>query len=112
MTETDRHKKLKIAVDVMSAVSVIYALIILFPWCYYDPNFHSHGIPGMPWPIEVKLFFIDAIPLGFGVIWLTYRYGEALAKKCPFVRTTRFRLLVMMLSLAYGTIVGILLNAK
>jgi hypothetical protein len=112
MTDKAEHRQLKTAADVLAAIAIIYALIILFPWCYYDPHFHSHVPPGTQWPIEVKLFFLDAIPVVFGVIWLTYRYGEALAKKWPFVRTLRFRLLVMTCALLYGAFISILLNGK
>jgi len=53
---------------------------------------------------------VTAIPMGFGVMWLTYRHG--LGKKWPFVRTPAFRFLLMALAVAAGTYIGILLDAK
>src|SRR5580698_4438899 len=107
--DTDRHKKLKIVVDVISAVAVI-VLISILPWCVYDPNFHSHGSPGAKSPIQIKVLMADVIPSVFGIPWLTYRHG--LGKKWPFVRTPAFRLLVMAVAAATGTYIGVLLNAK
>jgi hypothetical protein len=112
MTIKAECNKLKIVIDVMSVISIIYALLILPVWCFYDSHFHSHGQPGSPLPIQLKRFFMD-MPLFFlGSLWLIFRHGLATARKYPVVLTLRFRLLVMTCALLYGTFISILLNGK
>jgi hypothetical protein len=112
MTESDPNKALKTMVDTFSAMSIIYALIVLPWWCYFDPAFHNHIPQGEKWPIQVKIFFVDAIPFAFGIIWLAFRYAKTIVGKWPFVRTTQFRVLSMAVGLAYGIFYNILLHAK
>jgi hypothetical protein len=111
MTDKAEHKRLKAAVDVLSAIAII-TLFIVPIWCIYDPNFHAHGVPGGKPPIQLKILLLDGIPVVFGVIWLSWRYGEVHARKWPFVRTSRFRLLVMAAALVFGTFVSVLLEGK
>jgi hypothetical protein len=98
--------------DIAAAISIAYVLIIMPVWCIYDPAFHSHVAPGTKLPIQLKILLLDGIPTVLGVTWLSYRHGEALASKWPFVRTHRFRLIVMAIAVIVGTIISIKLEAK
>jgi hypothetical protein len=77
--------------DIASLASIAFALIVTPLWCHNDPTWTNHGPPGEPMPIQLKLFVANAIPFIAGGIWLTVRYGEAVAARWPFFRTAKFR---------------------
>jgi hypothetical protein len=110
MTDKTEHRHLKITVDVLSIIAVV-SLISVPVWCVYDPDFHSHGVPGAL-PIQLKVLMLDGIPFVFGSVWLIFRYGIAASRKYPFILTLRFRLLLWAAAIVVGTYLSVLLAAK
>lgn len=100
------------AADVVSIIAIVCAFIVLPLWWHYDPTVSNHQPPGSPWPLQFKIFLTDAIPLLIGIIWLTYRYGEALNRKFPFVLTMRFRVLLPIAGFCFVIIMQILWGVK
>jgi hypothetical protein len=111
MTAKTEHRQLKRVADILSAVFISYMIILPF-WCHYDPTFSRHVPPGGNWPIQAKIFFMDAIPFGCGIVWLTYRYGNTLARNYPFIRTTWFRVLFILSGPAIVIIMQIIWGVK
>jgi hypothetical protein len=81
----------RVIADIASAVVLIFMFVVTPLWCHYDPAWTNHGPPGAPIPIQLVLFAAAIIPGIAGVVWLTYRYGERLNKKWPFILTPAFR---------------------
>jgi hypothetical protein len=90
-SKTGKNNAWQTLADILSAGSIVFTFVVMPLWCHYDPNYHNHGLAGAPVPIQFKLFVANVIPLIAAIMWLTVRYGEAVAARWPFVRTAKFR---------------------
>lgn len=108
MMEKSKYAKLKIAIDILSCIFIGCWAIIPF-WWHYDPTIDNHS---GPMPLQMKIFLADGFPFAFAIIWLTNRYGVALALKYPFVITMQFRILLPLAAFAIVIIMHILWGVK
>jgi len=70
-----RHKR--IALDILSAIAVIYAVFVMPIWAHYQPDRRDANAP---LPLMLDLLVVDILPCALGACWLSIRYldGEKL----------------------------------
>jgi hypothetical protein len=84
--QKSKNTVLKITVDILSVISLVFFFIICPIWLRHSPG--SHDANGNVTPL-IKLLIADILPSGFGIIWLLKRYIDSFVKigrKYPFLR--------------------------
>ena len=110
MERKPAHNRLKIAVDILSAIFVIYGLIGGRILCHYDPNCLGQLNLRAKMPTEIVLVFLDIIPAIFGGVWLLARYQHVWGKY-PLITTLfsrNYRILVVLMAVLFVTLLQII----
>ena len=90
--DENKNTKLKIYVDIVSAISITFFIAQTILAFRYYPNESSRN-PDGSFPLFTILLLVNAVPLLFSVPWLMIRYSHVLtriAKKYPFLQTRLF----------------------
>jgi hypothetical protein len=71
---------LKYTVDFMAVIFLFYpAYFLVWGHYYYHPSGWDHP------QIQLILLLADLLPCVFGLVWLLYRYAEAIDRRFPFI---------------------------
>jgi hypothetical protein len=90
---SDKNKKLKIAVDVLSVAFITFELSITSIWNHYHPS--NRTIEGRITP-DTKLLLAAFIPSLFGFLWLIFRYADRMNRRFPFFLKPTFQIPFLM----------------